>query len=169
MVNYNDVGSITYFSRPLAECKYQIDFKKKVFISFTDNLVLDFTTKDDWTFHTGNNCTFKVGNNCTFKTGMDCTFNTGSYSIFKTGVECTFMTGSDCTFDTDGTCIFSLYDINSCTFKNYDNCSIIIDIIDKKRYVLTKEFIRLQKVINGYLMKKTRRKQKAYLEIFYNR
>jgi len=160
-----DNFSITKFGNPLDESLYTIDIKNKVFSSCENDLVLDFTYLEGWTFNTGNSCTFKAhskcvfktGSGCTFKTGHSCTFNTDWSCIFQTRSYCTFNTYSDCTFNTGWSCIFytghcctlSLYDINSHEFKTHDGNSIIIDRKDKKHYVLTEEFVQLQKVKNG--------------------
>ncbi len=122
-------------------------------------------TRGDYTFDTGNHCTFNTGADCTFKTEEYCTFNTGNRCTFDTGLDCTFYSGNDCTFNT-GTgctfkidwdctfttgesCVFSLNDFHTHNFKSYDEHSIILDRIDKKRYILTKEFIAWQKIKNG--------------------
>ena len=128
--------SITRWGKP-CNTKYDIDYENKVFTSKEDDLVLDFTGLSGWTFNTANYCTFRVGHNC----------------IFITGCGCTFRTGSRCTFDTNGNCTFSLWDINTCKFKSYGGygggLSIILDRRYNKAYKLTKEFIQLQKVIDG--------------------
>ena len=136
--------SITQNGKPLDKSLYTIDENHKIFASRDCrllNLVLDFRGLRHWTFKTGMNCTFYTGSSCTFKTGGDCTFYTGS--------SCTFKTGGDCTFKTGNSCTFSLWDINTCTFKTYDNNSIILDRLNNEAYKLTKEFVKLQKVVNG--------------------
>ena len=156
---------ITQNGKPLDESLYTIDMENMVFSSGEDNLVLDFTGLDGWTFKTGNDCifttsygctfdtgsdcTFKTGSHCTFNTGSDCTFKTSYNCTFKTSYNCTFKTGDDCTFDTGECCIFSLYNIDTCKFKIGDGYSTILDRTDKKHYLLTKEFVKLQKVVNG--------------------
>lgn len=127
-----------------------MDLEKKFFATDSSNLVLDFTGLYDWTFNTGDNCTFKTGHNCTFKTGSDCTFKTGWNCTFDTVGDCTFRTGGDCTFDTGNSCTFSLYNIDTCKFKRYNNeGSIILDRKGNEAYKLTKEFLALHKIKNG--------------------
>ena len=136
-----DNYSVTYYGKPLEKFLYSIDLDNKTFGSKINNLVLDFTGFDDWTFKTGNGCTFRTGYRCTFMTTFNCTFKTSKY--------CTFMTSSRCTFDTGESCTFLLYDINTCKFKTYDDISTILDRNDNQRYVLTKEFINIQKIKNN--------------------
>ena len=145
MVDY----SIRRFGEALSADRYSIDLENKTFISDYSDLVLDFTDSQDWTFKTGSYCTFRTLSNCTFNTGYGCIFNTHWRCTFKTGHSCTFNTGDKCTFNTCHHCIFSIYDINSCTFKSYDDTCIVLDRGSGKRYVLTKEFMQLQKVTNG--------------------
>ena len=78
-------------------------------------------------------CIFHTGNNCTFDTGDYCTFDIGDY----------------CTFDIGDYCTISLWNINTCKFKSYDDISIILDRMDKKHYLLTKELIDILKIKNG--------------------
>ncbi len=152
-----DDFSITQNGKPLDKSKYTIDLVNEVFASRAVNLELDFTGCHGWTFKTGENCTFKTGVSCTFRTGNECTFKTGYDCIFYTGHQCTFDTGNrctfkpgiGCTFDTGGVCIFLLWDINSYKFKSYDDMSTILDRLNKRRYVLNKEYIQFQKVRNG--------------------
>ena len=128
-----DNFSITQYGKPLSKIKYTLDLDNKTFSSKHNDLVLDCYNLDCWTFKTGYGCTFNTGNECTFNTGNGCTFLTGDY----------------CTFDTDECCTFMLWNINSHKFKSYDGVSIILDRIDNKHYVLTKELIDMIKVING--------------------
>ncbi len=160
-----DNFSITQNGKPLNRSEYIIDIGTKIFSSSVDNLVLDFFNCSGWTFTTGSDCTFNTGGECTFKTGSYCTLNTSSYCTFRTGDrcifstdwdctfntggECTFKTGSSCTFETGSSCIFMLWGINSHKFKSYDGMSTILDLDDKKHYVLTKELIDILKVTNG--------------------
>ena len=160
-----DNFSVTQFGKPLDESLYTIDLENKVFSSGEDYLVLDFTGLSGWTLHIGHNCTLKTANKCTLNTGRDCTFDTcdgctfqtdnrctfhtGFNCIFKTGTNCTFKTGVLCTFDTLNSCTFLLYDINTCKFKSYDGYSIILDRRDNEHYLLTEEFVQLQKIKNG--------------------
>ena len=149
--------SITQYGKPLDESLYTIDVKNKIFASRETNLVLDFTGIDGWTFRTSGDCIFNTGGRCTFNTEGSCTFNTGwscmfhtrSYCTFNTYSDCTFKTDFHCTFNTGHCCTFSLYDINSHEFKTHDGNSIIIDRTDFKHYLLTEEFVKLQKVKNG--------------------
>ena len=156
---------ITQYGKPLDESDYSIDLEHKVFTSDEGDLVLDFSICYKWTFKTGGNCifstgndcifttsygcTFKTGYNCTFKTGNDCIFTTSYGCTFNTGHHCTFKTGGDCTFKTGNSCTFSLWDINTCKFKSYDENSVILDRKDSEAYKLTKEFVKLQKIVNG--------------------
>lgn len=144
-----DNFSITKYGKPLLKSKYTIDLVKKVFYSTVDDLVLNFTNCHDWTITTGSFCTFLTGSECIFKTGGYCTFHTSYSCTFYTDTNCTFTTSGNCTFKTGQLCIFLLFDINSCTFKSYDGISTILDRGDKKHYLLTKEFVQLQKVKYG--------------------
>ncbi len=160
-----DEFSITQYGKPLKKSLYTIDKKTKVFSSRVSDLVLDFATLPGWTFATGAQCTFKTGDHCTFKAGDGCifktegwcTFYTEAFCIFDTEDNCTFKTedsctfhvGLTCTFDTSEWCTFSLCKVDTCKFKSYDDNSIILDRKDKKHYLLTKEFVQLQKVKNG--------------------
>ena len=147
-----DNFSITQNGKPLDKSLYTIDLDNKVFFSKENELVLDFNSCNDygWTFKTGYGCTFKTGSNCTFTTKGDCTFQTFDNCTFKTGVTCTFRTYDNCTFTTGGLCTFSVYNINTCKFKSYDRISsIILDRSVNKHYLLTKEFIDLQKIKNN--------------------
>ena len=152
-----DNFSITIYGSPLHESLYTIDLENKTISTDSGFLVLDFRGSIGWTFETGRNCTFHTSYGCTFTTGAYCTFITSLHCIFNTGINCTFNTGGDCTFKTGRRCTFktgklctfSLYDINSCKFKSYDDISTILDINDNKHYILTKELIRLLKVTNG--------------------
>lgn len=141
-----DNFSITKYGKPLLKSKYTIDLVKKVFYSTVDDLVLDFTNCHDWTFTTGSFCTFVTGNQCGFNTGGHCTFNTYHNCTFDTDSNCTFQTSGNCTFKTGNDCTFLLFDINTCKFKSYDGISTILDRRDKKHYLLTKEFVQLQKI-----------------------
>ena len=136
-----DEFSITQHGKPLGESLYTIDIRYKIFATLENNLVLDFGDLNGWTFKAFSGCTFKTGANCTFNTGGSCTFNTDW--------NCTFHTYHTCTFETGGGCSFSLYDIDSCKFKNYDGHSTIFDRIDNKRYVLSAELIKMLKIKNG--------------------
>ena len=182
--------SVTRWGKPLAKSYYRIDFEKRVFTSKYGSLVFDFPLCHDWTFNimnpvkrptdtwdnqgnrcifnTGFGCTFNVGWGCTFNTGDNCTFNTMGNSKFDVGANCTFnrikspRTKNEPTIPKDSS-MFSLWNINSCKFKSYDEgyddvgsydggcdgLSIILDRADNKHYVLTEEFIQLQKVKNG--------------------
>ncbi len=183
--------SITRCGKPLAKSYYRIDFEKRVFTSKYCHLVFDFPHCHDWTFNienpvkrhtdyygnqggshcifkTGFGCTFNVSFDCTFITGDRCTFNTMGNSKFDVGANCTFnrikspRTKSEPTIPKDNS-MFSLWDINTCTFKSYDKGydnvghydggydghSIIFDRKDSKAYKLTEEFVKLQKVVNG--------------------
>lgn len=168
-----DSFSITYLGIPVDESLYYIDIANKVFVSEEHGLVLDFTDRHDWLFYTGRRCTFKTGDDCTFKTGNFCTFKTGSDCVFQTynnstfdtGSFCTFDAGDNCkfktanwcmfhvneccTFDTGTTCSFLLRDISTHKFKKHDGVSTILDRKDEKHYLLTKEFVQLQKVKHG--------------------
>ncbi len=164
----------TKSGKPLSRDKYTLDLDNRVFGTKEHNLVLDFTDNNSWSFKTGSDCVFKTyaynctfitgarcrfktSAGCTFRTGYYCTFNTGSGCVFrtsavcefKTGDNCTFQTAHDCTFKTGSNCTFNIWDIYSCEFKSYDDNSIILDRKDKKRYIINKEFITLQKVRNG--------------------
>ena len=159
--------SITHRGNPLAESQYTIDLDEKVLtIPNGTDLVLDFNgcmgwtfktyhncyfnTSDDCTFNTGSHCTFKTGDNCTFDTGGGCSFKTGWDCTFDTGERCNFHTMSCCTFDTGDLCTFSLYNMDDCKFKSYSGGnSIILNRENKNHYILTEEFVTLQKVMNG--------------------
>ena len=117
--------------------------------SFNTGDSCTFKTYSDCTFITGDNCTFNTGMNCTFNTGDSCIFNTGHNCTFNTGRQCTFTTASDCTFNTGKLCTFLIYHINTCKFKSYEDISTILDCIDNKHYLLTKELIKMLKVKNG--------------------
>ena len=133
---------ITQNGKPLLESLYTINIKNKVFSSVENDLVLDFADRENWMFKTGSDCTFRTGNWCTFTTHNGCTFDTR--------YNCTFRVGSHCTFDTGECCMFSLWNINSCTFKSYNGgLSIILDRMDNEAYKLTKEFVQLRKIQNG--------------------
>ena len=152
----------------------QLFATKQAYVSIDCNLNgWTFKTGGNCIFNTGHHCTFKTGSYCTFKTGDYCTFDTGDYCTFTTDIYCTFKTGYHCTFTTYGDCtfktgsyctfktddcctyefgelcIFSLWDINSCKFKSCNGNSIILDRKGHEAYKLTKEFIQLQKVVNG--------------------
>ncbi len=140
-------------------------FKTGISCTFKTGDYCTFKTYANCTFKTGKCCTFKTGKcctfntgecstfdtlwSCTFDTGDDCTFDTGKCSTFDTGKCSTFKTGNNCTFDTGECCTFMLWYINTCKFKSYDSISIILDLGDKKHYVLTKELIKMLKVKNG--------------------
>ncbi len=152
-----DKFSITQYGKPLDEDKYTIDLKYKMFGSSEHGLLLDFSDLVGWTFKTtGNSCTFITGGFCIFNTTSICTFTTGSSCIFNTDYDCTFTTGWNCTFNTGNGCVFttgklctfSLWDINTCKFKTYDDISIILDRYDKQHYLLTKELINILKIKN---------------------
>ena len=108
-----------------------------------------FSTHSNCTFNTGSDCIFITGHKGTFYTGRSCTFNTGDKCNFTTKICCSFKTGRYCTFRTGIRCTFALYVINSCTFKTYDDMSIILDYNDNKAYKLTKDLRDMLKVIHG--------------------
>ena len=132
--------------------------------TFTTSGQCTFNTGSYCTFDTGWNCTFKTGGRCTFKAGRrcifrtgggctfttsgQCTFDTADYCTFDTGYRCTFHTGAACTFRTGECCCFLIENFNSQKFKTYDDISVIVDILDDKRYVLTKDLTTLSKIIN---------------------
>ena len=160
-----DGFSITQNGNPLDESLYTIDIENMEFSSKEDDLVLDFNGWMEFTFKTGDGCTFNTGESCIFNTGYscnfytgsgctfitenNCTFNTGESCTFKTGSYCTFNTESSCTFDTIGLCTFLICTVDTCTFRKYDGLSIILDRADNTHYLLTKEFVKLQKIKNG--------------------
>ena len=148
--------SITKKGNPLDKSQYIIDLDKQLFATKQAYVSIDcnlngwtFKTGGNCIFNTGHHCTFETGEHCTFKTGANCTFNTGGSCTFNTDWNCTFHTYHTCTFETGGGCSFSLYDIDSCKFKNYDGHSTIFDRIDNKRYVLSAELIKMLKIKNG--------------------
>jgi len=155
--------SITKNGKALDKSKYTIDLTNKTFYSTEYHLVLDFNCFG-WTFKTGHNCIFTTGggctfntdSHCTFKTYGGCTFHTAYACTFNTWDDCTFTTGNGCTFTTGGRCTFNtgkgcvfMCNVNTCKFKSFDGISIILNRYDNKRYVLDKDFIQLQKVLNG--------------------
>ena len=161
-----DKYTIDYEKKVFTSKEDNLDFRGCSGWTFTTGGHCTFKVAGNCTFTTGGNCTFDTGNSCTFATGVGCTFNTydgctfytSGSCIFKTGDgcifrttydNCTFLTGNGCTFKTGNYCTFSLWDINTCKFKSYDGYSIILDRLDKKHYLLTKEFLALQKVKNG--------------------
>lgn len=144
-----DRFNVSKYGRTIHKSDYSIDIKNKVFCTEDSDLVLDFSNLMGWTFTTGHGCIFITGNECTFHTTTHCTFHTRHDCTFTTGEWCTFSTLSGCTFDTGELCVFSLYAIGSCKFKTYDDNSIILDKVDKQRYVLTKKLISMLKVKNG--------------------
>jgi len=141
--------NVTKYCKTVDTSYYVLDVRNKVFCTEEDDLVLDFSNLEGWTFDTGRGCTFITGDECTFNTGEYCTFKTRHDCTFNTGEWCTFNTLSGCTFATGELCVFSVYAIGSCKFKTYDNNSIILDRVDKQRYVLTKKFMSMLKVKNG--------------------
>ena len=116
-----------------------------------------FNTGESCTFKTNNYCTFRAGYNCNFDTGVHCKFKTSYQCIFKTSVNgifdtgshCTFYTDWNCTFKTGSGCTFSIWGIDTQTFKSYDGYSIILDRKATKRYILNKSLIDMLKVANG--------------------
>ncbi len=147
------------------ESNLTLDFHRLDDWNFKTGNQCIFETGEDCTFETGINCTFKTENNCTFETSSsctfntlsncifntshNCTFNTGSECTFNTGVYCTFKTGAYCTFNTGSECTFLLWEINTCKFLTFDGKSIILDRAGGKRYVLSEDFKKLLKVMNG--------------------
>ncbi len=109
----------------------------------------NFKTGERCNFHAGRHCIFKTGWNCIFGTRDYCTFNTGAYCTFDTNGNCTFKTGIYCTFNTGECCCFLIHNFNTQKFKTYDDISVIVDMVDDKRYLLTKDLIKLTKIIYG--------------------
>jgi hypothetical protein len=113
-----------------------------------------FSTGDGCMFKTGDNCDFNTGGWCIFDTSYRCTFNTGTHSsfhtgsscIFKTDNSCTFRTEDGCIFDTQRNCTFLVGDIVSCTFKNCDGVSTVVDFNNNKSYLLNENFKTMMKL-----------------------
>ena len=121
-------------------------FKTGKNCTFTTDVCCIFDTGGLCIFDTRDWCVFNTGSGCTLNTGDHCTFVTCGHSTFFTGNYCTFATGYNCTFYAGDHCIFSIWGINSCTFKYNEfgdllNNGIILDNVDNKHYVLSREFV----------------------------